>query len=179
MRPRGDAAIFENYRTPLLSHARSHIRPGRLTEEDAEDCISEFFAEFTGGKLSAYRSAGGSFRSYLLGALNHRISTFIRDANAKKRGGGIEHLSLDESTDIPTPAALAQLAAALDIDTDSVNRAIAALRTAFGRCLRLEVRETLQNPTEGPCPACLFDLAIQPAASDDHWQAPATSSWTG
>jgi DNA-directed RNA polymerase specialized sigma24 family protein len=200
--------FFKNYHPPLLAYARRHVRLGRLTEEDAEDCVSALIIEISNPeKPFTYDPAKGRLRNYLCEMLNRRISTFVRDANLKKRGGGIEHVPLDESTDAPDPAAdtysfdrdwagqvvvlamnrleaeqctpaqkrrfallkptlnavpapeeLAELASALGIDSDSAYRAIKALRVAYRRCLRAEIRDTLYDPSEANVEADFAEL---------------------
>jgi RNA polymerase sigma factor (sigma-70 family) len=97
---RGDATgardaiawLFEAYSYPLYAYAR---RRGLLHEE-AEDAVHELFAHcLEHGSLAQADPARGRFRSYILGAFEHRLSNRRRFWNALKRGGGRSAMSLE------------------------------------------------------------------------------------
>jgi DNA-directed RNA polymerase specialized sigma24 family protein len=86
------AWLFEAYGYPLFAYAR---RRG-LSHEEAEDAVHELFAHCLESKsLAQADPARGRFRSYMLGALEHRLSNRKRFWNALKRGGGRSAVSLD------------------------------------------------------------------------------------
>ena len=86
------AELCALYWPPLYAFAR---RRG-LAEEDAADRVQGFFVTlFEGTGLAAADPGRGRFRSYLLGAFRHYLSTQRRREAALKRGGGAAPVSLD------------------------------------------------------------------------------------
>jgi len=74
----------------------AYVRRCGFDRADAEDLTQAFF-----GRLLEHRDFAqadprrGKFRSFLLGALKHFLSNERDRAQAKKRGGGLEHVSID------------------------------------------------------------------------------------
>ena len=86
-------ALCEAYWQPLYIYAR---RKGS-GREDAEDLIQGFFARLIErGNLSQVRRERGKFRSFLLASLKHYLANEWDRAQAQKRGGGRQHVPLDE-----------------------------------------------------------------------------------
>lgn len=86
------AELCRAYWYPLYAYVR---RLGR-SKEDAEDLVQSFFARFLEGNyLEGLTAERGRFRSYLLGSLKHFLANERDRANRQKRGGGVQHLSLD------------------------------------------------------------------------------------
>jgi RNA polymerase sigma-70 factor (ECF subfamily) len=93
--PQSDNALGELCRTywyPLYAYVR---RQGK-TKEDAEDLVQAFFARFLEKNYLEGRSSDqGRFRAFLLAALKHFLANEWDKTNRQKRGGGVQHLSLD------------------------------------------------------------------------------------
>jgi len=93
--PNSDRALAElcqTYWYPLYAYIR---RQGR-TKEDAEDLVQAFFARFLEKNyLEGLAAERGKFRAFLLAALKHFLANEWDRAQAQKRGGGVEHLSLN------------------------------------------------------------------------------------
>jgi len=93
--PQSDQALAELCRTywyPLYAYVR---RQGR-TKEDAEDLVQAFFARFLERNyLEGLAAERGRFRAFLLASLKHFLANEWDRASRQKRGGNIEHLSLD------------------------------------------------------------------------------------
>src|SRR3954471_7830626 len=89
------AELCQIYWCALYSYVR-HRGDGK---EDAEDLVQAFFARFLEknylGGLTAER---GRFRAFLLAALKHFLANEWDKTQRLKRGGGVEHLSLDWAT---------------------------------------------------------------------------------
>jgi RNA polymerase sigma-70 factor (ECF subfamily) len=86
------AALCRTYWYPLYAYVR---RQGR-NAEDARDLTQEFFATLLEKDyLRAADSQRGRFRSFLLTAFKHFLSKERERANAQKRGGGRQSLSID------------------------------------------------------------------------------------
>jgi RNA polymerase sigma-70 factor (ECF subfamily) len=84
--------LYSDYWRPLYAYVR---RRGFAAEE-AEDITQDFFARILEKQvLSTLERAGGRFRSFLLGAMNHFLANEWDYARAQKRGGGRKPLSLD------------------------------------------------------------------------------------
>lgn len=70
-------------------------RAGR-SQEDAEDLTQEFFAELlSANTVAAADRSRGKFRTFLLAVLKRYLSRQRERANAQKRGGRIQHVSID------------------------------------------------------------------------------------
>lgn len=86
------AELCQTYWYPLYAYIR---RQGR-TREDAEDLVQAFFARFLERNylvgLSAER---GRFRAFLLASLKHFLANEWDHSQRQKRGGGVDHVSLD------------------------------------------------------------------------------------
>ncbi len=93
--PEARAALAElcrRYWYPLYAHAR---RKGHDAEQ-AQDLTQEFFARLLEKNyLQDVDPARGSFRAFLLTAFAHFLCNEHDRRTAKKRGGGLTHLSLD------------------------------------------------------------------------------------
>ena len=93
--PHSDKALAElcqTYWYPLYAYVR---RQGK-SKEDAEDLVQAFFASFLAKNyLEGLSAERGKFRAFLLVSLKHFLANEWDKANRQKRGGGVEHLSLD------------------------------------------------------------------------------------
>jgi RNA polymerase sigma-70 factor (ECF subfamily) len=88
------AELCQTYWYPLYAYVR---RQGR-TREDAEDLVQAFFTRFLEKNYLEGLCAGaerGKFRAFLLASLKHFLANDWDKANRRKRGGGVQHLSLD------------------------------------------------------------------------------------
>ncbi len=86
------SALCQAYWFPLYAHVR---RRGH-DAESARDLTQGFFAELLAHKTMAQADRNrGRFRTFLLAALDHFLHHAHRDAQALKRGGGREFISLD------------------------------------------------------------------------------------
>ncbi len=86
--------ICRVYRAPVaaLLALRWHLEP-----EDAEDLTQDFLASAVEkGWFRRYDPVRGRFRPFLRGCLDEFVRSARRDARRLKRGGAVEHLSLDE-----------------------------------------------------------------------------------
>ncbi len=80
------------YYVPVVAFLR---RDGR-DEDAAREMTHAFFESVLAGGLGAPDPFRGRFRSYLLGALKHFLAKQRDAARAGKRGGGAEHVALDD-----------------------------------------------------------------------------------
>ena len=88
------ARLCETYRYPVYAF----IRKRYSDREEASDLCQAFFADLILGK-KVFKNAqreGGRFRSYLLACVKNFLAGDYQRNQALKRGGAIEHLSLDE-----------------------------------------------------------------------------------
>jgi len=87
------AQMCADYRQPLLVFLGSR----GYDQHASEDLVQEFFLRLLESRAwKRADRAHGKFRSFLLGALMHVIDHLKGKAEAAKRGGGIEHESLDK-----------------------------------------------------------------------------------
>ncbi len=94
--PRGQQALerlCRIYWYPLYSFLRRRGHGGH----DAQDLTQAFFERLLEKRfLVAVDRSKGTFRSFLLAALEHFLANYWRDAHAQKRGGHQVFLSLDD-----------------------------------------------------------------------------------
>jgi DNA-directed RNA polymerase specialized sigma24 family protein len=85
--------LCKGYWYPIYAFLR---RSGHAAH-DAEDLTQAFFHRLiTEGGLLTAEKKDGKLRSWLLGVLKHLLSDHFRHLGAKKRGGGVSHVSFDE-----------------------------------------------------------------------------------
>lgn len=93
--PRQESALNElcgRYRFPLYAYARHRGTP----HADAEDLVQGFYFHFL--KKNYLRNLSrehGRFRAYLLACFNHYSCNNWKGSRCQKRGGVVEHLSID------------------------------------------------------------------------------------
>ena len=74
----------------------SHVRRKGYSPADSQDLTQEFFGRLVReGAFDSATRGNGSFRSYLLASLNHRLANEWQKARTLKRGGGHKVISLD------------------------------------------------------------------------------------
>lgn len=84
-----------HYYEPVLAYLR---RAGGDHAGEARDLAHDFFAQLLeGGSLEGLQRGQGHFRSYLLGAVKHFLSHQRVRERARKRGGGLAALSINET----------------------------------------------------------------------------------
>jgi hypothetical protein len=87
------ADLCDAYYEPVIAFLRCELRDADAAREMAH----AFFAEvLTGGAFDTVDRERGRFRSYLLGAVKHFLSRQRLLASRQKRGGGMEHGTLEE-----------------------------------------------------------------------------------
>lgn len=85
--------LCKGYWYPIYAFLR---RSGR-SAHDAEDLTQAFFHRLmTEDALQSAQREAGKLRSWLVGVLKHLLSDTARHDAAKKRGGGVSHVSFDE-----------------------------------------------------------------------------------
>ncbi len=93
--PHSDQALAElcqTYWYPLYAYVR---RQGK-TKEDAEDLVQAFFARFLERNyLEGLAVERGKFRAFLPASLKNFLANEWDRSQRQKRGGGVEHLSLN------------------------------------------------------------------------------------
>ncbi len=86
------ADLCQQYWYPLYAYVRRRC----ASREDAEDLTQAFFAKFLEKNyLEGLSAERGKFRAFLLAALKHFLANEWDKAGRQKRGGGVQHLSLD------------------------------------------------------------------------------------
>jgi DNA-directed RNA polymerase specialized sigma24 family protein len=87
--------LCRTYWYPLYAY----IRRKGYSPHDAQDLTQGFFLWLTSRSfLSVADRNRGRFRSFLLGSLEHFLARHWTRAHAQKRGGGRQHLPLDDAT---------------------------------------------------------------------------------
>lgn len=91
------------------------LRRSGFDEDTARDHAHSFFAHLLQRGFPKLDPQRGRFRSYLLGAVKYFVSGLRQHARREKRGGGVEHASLDAddagviSIDDPRAAQMTQV----------------------------------------------------------------------
>jgi len=103
--PEGRRALAElcnAYYEPMATFLRCELR----NADAARDLAHDFFAHvLAGGAIARAEQERGRFRSYLLGAVKHFLSHHRETARRRKRGGGVENISLNETEACSVPDA--------------------------------------------------------------------------
>ncbi|HEY1082892.1 MAG TPA: sigma-70 family RNA polymerase sigma factor [Prosthecobacter sp.] len=141
------------YWRPIYSYARYQGLP----PADAEDVTQSFFSFALEKELfSTADSALGKMRNYLLTAFGRHIKHWQRQANAQKRGGGKDIVSIEASqaeneilidpADHRTPESLYQRQCALQIIEAAVEQ-LAQEQTASGKGDQFQLLRGRLDPT--------------------------------
>src|SRR5436190_15059001 len=161
--------LCNNCYAPVVAFLR---REGR-DEECARELAHEFFAEVLAGTAFGGAESGrGRFRSYLLGAVKHFLMNHRRDAAREKRGGGVEHTSIDEGTDTSPGVQIVDCSAlppdaAFDREwaLTMIGRALACLEQESGDTARFAALKPWLTPTG--MPASQAETAAQVDMSEE------------
>lgn len=90
------SAVISAYWKPVYKYVRYKWR---APKEDAEDLTQGFFAGLIDSSFFArFDASKAKFRTYLRMCLDGFVANERKAANRLKRGGGVEHLSLDFET---------------------------------------------------------------------------------
>jgi RNA polymerase sigma-70 factor (ECF subfamily) len=95
--PEGRRALAElcnAYYEPVAAFLRYDLRDAEAARELAHDFFAQMLA---GGAIAHVEQERGRFRSYLLGAVKHYLSHHREALRRLRRGGGVEHFSLNET----------------------------------------------------------------------------------
>ncbi|MEZ5327260.1 MAG: sigma-70 family RNA polymerase sigma factor [Verrucomicrobiales bacterium] len=110
---------------------RGYLRALGLSKEDAEDVGQEFVAGFIlGAPLHRADPARGRLRSYMKQSIRNFLAKRARDAARLKRGGGVVHISLQD-TEEPGTAGPPDAAYDQEWAWTVMERAISALRKRY------------------------------------------------
>lgn len=135
-RARATEAVARVYREPIIAVLRLRWS---LDVADAEDLAHDFLAHaLERDWLQRYDRSKGRFRTFLRSCLMAYASTAHEGASRLKRGGGVEHLSLDPA--VHTPAADAEVDALFEREwvRSVFERSLEALRAQCETEGRLE-----------------------------------------
>jgi RNA polymerase sigma-70 factor (ECF subfamily) len=90
--------LFRRYWSPI----RQFVRGRGYNETEAEDLTQDFVVHLLEhSTLKRADRLRGRFRSFLLGALSRFLADEYDRRQARKRGGGMAHVSLDEEPALP------------------------------------------------------------------------------
>lgn len=151
------------YWRPIYSYARHQ----GLTPADAEDVTQSFFAFILDKDLFASADENlGKLRNYLLTAFSRHIRHWRRQANALKRGGGREIMSIEASraedeiaidpADHRTPESAFQRQCALEI----IEAAIVQLEKEHEEAGKAEQFRMLRSRLDPTCASSSSDAEI-------------------
>src|SRR5438132_461616 len=146
------ATLCQVYWYPLYAYARRRL----AKVEDAQDLTQAFFAQLLEKDyLQAADPKRGKFRSFLLTAFKHFLAKEHDRANAQKRGGGRQLLTLDfqagerqydlEPTDYASPDTIYERRWALTL----LEQTLARLRQEFENAGKRKLFETLKGALTG------------------------------
>lgn len=139
--------LYQEYWQPVFGW----IRRRGASAQEAEDLGQEFFADlFARNALEGLRPEFGRFRCFLIAALKNFLANAHDRAQARKRGGGIAHLSMDEALpegELPGTNPEAATEAGFDADWAwaLVNRALACLEQEYQESGRGALFEELRE----------------------------------
>ncbi len=94
--------LCKSYREPILHYVRRATAADterRYGGRNAEDLTHDFLARLLEGNMfERLQRQGGSFRSYLLGAVKHFLGNIRQQEAAAKRGSDVEPISLPDDS---------------------------------------------------------------------------------
>ena len=93
--------LAERYYAPVVAFLRKEGRPEDAARELAHGFFEWLLSRDALTRLERERSR---FRSYLLGALKHYLAHDFEKAGRQKRGGGVEHVAIDDDGADPADA---------------------------------------------------------------------------
>jgi RNA polymerase sigma factor (sigma-70 family) len=128
------------------------VRRSGYSREESEDLTQEFFARLLSKNwLHSVDRSKGRFRAFLLAAMKHFLANEWRRAQAEKRGGGMQLVSLNveqaeeryhcEPGDVLTPDLLFERRWALTI----IENVFSMLRSEMEEAGKLQLFETLKD----------------------------------
>jgi DNA-directed RNA polymerase specialized sigma24 family protein len=150
------AELCETYWFPLYAYLRRRYAP-----EEAEDLTQEFFARevLTRRIFKGVDPLHGRFRAWLLASLKHLVANAVDARDAAKRGGGAQHVAIDQAaaearyqlanTAALTPEQLYERTWALML----LERARAALRRQYEASGRGALFAAIEGGLPGAAPA--------------------------
>jgi DNA-directed RNA polymerase specialized sigma24 family protein len=149
--------LIRTYWYPVYAYFRRKIG----SADQAEDLTQGIFTHLLDGNaLAQIDPARGRFRSFLLACCDHFLSNDRARATARKRGGGVELLSLDlvtagtrygaEPAEHLTPERLYARLWALDLLAAALNDLAAEYRDGAGSELFDRLRPTLTATDDAP-----------------------------
>jgi RNA polymerase sigma-70 factor (ECF subfamily) len=134
------------------------IRARAANEDMARDLTHGYFEELLSREsLGDPDPAKGRFRSYLLGSVKHFLARRHARSQASKRGGGIEHMELDEST--PGPDFHNEFDREWAIAL--IRRALAVLKDELSKAGKGHQFETLKPWLDGGAPGSAANAASE------------------
>jgi len=135
------------------------LRRGGLHEDAARELAHGFLTKLlAGGALEKADRERGRFRSYLLGASKHFLADQRDHTMAAKRGGGVEHTTLESPTQASAPGL--QLADAHVVSPD------AAFDRQWAICLLDSALSDLGTELSAEGKSQLFEL-LKPSLTED------------
>lgn len=141
------------------------LRRERRNEDAAREMAHSFFESLLAGGLGTPKPGRGRFRSYLLGALKHFLSRNREAVLAGKRGGGSEHVPLDES---PGLEGMSDDTLAFDREWafTVIDRALSALEKEYAGKPHFfaTLKPWLDGAAAGPQTAAAVELGISEGA---------------
>jgi RNA polymerase sigma-70 factor (ECF subfamily) len=128
------------------------VRRSGYSREESEDLTQEFFARLLSKDwLHGVDRSKGRFRAFLLAAMKHFLANEWRRAQAERRGGGMQFVSLNvdqaeeryhrEPADVLTPDLLFERRWALTI----IENVFSMLRSEMEEAGKLQLFETLKD----------------------------------
>jgi len=128
-----------NYRGPLLAYAAAFY------PQEAEDLVQGFFERLIEqGFLASANPAKGKLRTFLLTCLKRHIADTFRHKSAGKRGGGAEHVTIDDAENLADSAAGPEALYHRRWAQEVLERAIARLSDEWTRAGKAAQFEELQ-----------------------------------
>ena len=134
-----------------------HFIRGRTANEDvARDLTHGFFEELLSREnLGEPDPEKGRFRAYLLGAAKHFLARRHEQAQSAKRGGGVQHVALDESV----PGVESHAEFDRDWALALIRRALATLESEMSAAGKAQQFDLLKPWLDGGSPGAVSDVA--------------------
>ena len=150
--------LCQQYAQPVFAFVRQRIK----SHEEAEDATQEFFTQLIDGRLlQKADQERGRFRSFLLHAVRNFLADLHDYKNAAKRGGRIQHVTLEPQTSVVANDATAEQAFELQWVRATLQAALQQLEVEYKSTDRQELFDTLKGALDDSPKVAAKDTALK------------------
>lgn len=134
--------LCQQYAQPVLAFVQRRVS----SLQEAEDVTQEFFAQLINGRLLSRADPNrGTFRAFLLNAVRNFIADSKDRQNAVKRGGQVNHVSLEPTGQVDAGEVTAEQAFELQWVRSTLSAALLELEQEYRESDKADIFEALKG----------------------------------